>query len=308
MSPETDTRWQPTFVIAGAARAGSTALSETLRAHPDVWLTQPKEPHYLAFAGEEPAFSGPGDAETINRVAVTDPAAYRELYRGGETRAARGDASVSTLYYADVAGPRLKELNPEAKVVLVLRDPVDRAFSSHQYLRNRGFEPEPDFLTAVADEPRRIEQGWHHLWHYTAMSRYADDVERLREVMGADQVGIWWYDDMVAPESGAVEEVHRFLGLDPAAGAEAMSRVNASGRERSAAAAGAMHAASRSRVLRSVVKTVVPFGVRERIRNLNLKQSDTPRPVRTALLPVLGPDLDRLEQVIGREVPGHWRR
>ena len=300
--------WEPTFVIAGAARAGTTALSEALRAHPDVWLTQPKEPHYLAFAGETPAFTGPGDAETVNRVAVTDPSAYRELFRGGESRAARGDASVSTLYYASVAGPRLKELNPGARVVLVLRDPVDRAFSSHQYLRNRGFEPEPDFLTAVAEEPRRVEQGWHHLWHYTAMSRYAEDVERLREVMGADNVGIWWYDDMVAAGSGAIDDVHHFLGLDPAAGSDEMTRVNASGRERSAAAAGMMHAASRSRALRTVVKAVVPFGLRERIRSLNLTPSDTPRPVRAALLPALGPDLDRLEQVIGREVPRRWRQ
>ena len=91
------------------------------------------------MAGETAAFSGPGDAETINRVAVTDPAAYRELFRGAESFAARGDASVSTLYYSAKAAPRLKALNPDARVILVLRDPVDRAFSSHQYLRNRGF-------------------------------------------------------------------------------------------------------------------------------------------------------------------------
>jgi len=300
--------WEPTFVIAGAARAGSTALSETLRAHTDVWLTQPKEPHYLAMAGETAAFSGPGDAETINRVAVTDPAAYRELFRGAESFAARGDASVSTLYYSAKAAPRLKALNPDARVILVLRDPVDRAFSSHQYLRNRGFEPEPDFLAAVAEEPRRIEQGWHHLWHYTGMSRYADDVQRLREQMGPDNVGIWWYDDVTDPGSGALEDIHAFLGLEPATGDDGMARVNASGQERSAAAAGMMHAASRSRALRTMVKSVVPFGVREKVRNLNLKQSATPRAVRAALLPVLGPDLDRLEQVTGREVPRGWRQ
>jgi hypothetical protein len=299
--------WQPTFVIAGAARAGTTALSEALRAHPDVWLTQPKEPHYLALAGTSPAFTGPGDAETINRAAVTDATAYRELFSGGESFAARGDASVSTLYYASTAGPRLKELNPEARVVLVLRDPVDRAFSSHQYLRNRGFEPEPDFLTSVAEEPRRIEQGWHHLWHYTAMSRYADDVERLREVMGAENVGIWWYDDVVTPDSGTIEEIQGFIGLEPVVGPQALTRVNASGQERSAAAAGMMHAASRSRLLRSTVKAVVPFSIRERIRGLNLSRSETPRSVRSALLPVLEPDLARLERVIGREVPRHWR-
>lgn len=300
--------WQPTFVVAGAARAGTTALSEALRAHPDVWLTQPKEPHYLALAGATPTFSGPGDAETINRVAVTDAAAYRELFRGGESFAARGDASVSTLYYASTAAPRLHDLNPEARVVLVLRDPVDRAFSSHQYLRNRGFEPEEDFLAAVAEEPRRIEQGWHHLWHYTGMSRYAEDVERLRAVMGPDNVGIWWYDDMVTPESGAIEEIQSFLGLQPAVGADGLTRVNASGKERSAAAAGVMHAASRSRVLRSTVKAVVPFGVRERIRSLNLSRSETPKALRAALLPVLEPDLTRLEQVIGREAPRHWHQ
>ena len=69
----------PQFLVIGAARSGTTALYQYLAEHPRLFLTEPKEPHYFALAGSAPAFTGPGDRPTINRLAVTDPAAYPEL-------------------------------------------------------------------------------------------------------------------------------------------------------------------------------------------------------------------------------------
>ncbi len=294
----------PTFVVAGAARAGSTAVIEALRKHPDVFVTQPKEPHYFAFAGQDVAFTGPDDDTTINRVAVTDEDRFRALFPT-EGYVALGEGSVSTLYYHDDAVPRLVKLCPDVRVVLVLREPVARAYSSHQYLLNRGSEPEPDFLAAVALEARRVEQGWHHLWHYTAMSRYADGVAHLVRTLGRDQVRVWWYDELDSEPARVVGEMQAHIGVRPFA-AEA-DRVNSSGAPKRAWMQNAMQTAARRPALRTAVKAVVPFRVRERIRNANLSRSDVPAEVRAALAQTFSAELTALEDVLGRKVPASWR-
>jgi hypothetical protein len=298
-------RRYPDFVFAGAARSGSTAVVESLRRRDEVFVTQPKEPHYLALADSGAAFTGPGDEITINAKAVTDQAAYEELFRGAPSGALTGEGSVSTLYYSAQAAPRLKSLNPDVRVVVVLREPVARAYSSHQYLVNRGFEPEPDFLAAVALEDERISAGWHHLWHYTAMSRYADDMARLLEHFPSTRV--WWYDDLMRDEESTLAEIHEFIGLSRPTTQLSVGRVNASGAPRRPWLQTAMQVASRSAALRRVVKAVVPFDARERLRGSNLAVNDVPHDVRRALAPRFAADLDRLGSVLGRPVPAEWR-
>ena len=293
--------------MAGAGRAGSTAVVETLRRRSDVFVTQPKEPHFLALAEIGPVFTGPGDDATINKVLVHEIDAYQSLYRDAPEQALRGEGSVSTLYYADRAAPRLRELNPEAKVVVVLRDPVARAYSSHQYLVNRGYEHVTDFLQAVALEEERRAAGWHHLWHYTAMSRYSGSVELMMKTFpGA--VRVWWYDDLMADELGTMAQIQGFLGLERPEEVLSAGRVNASGTPRRRWQYHAMQAASRNATLRRAVRGVVPFAVRERIRSSNLASNEAPPAVREHLGPVFRDDLARLQSVIGRPIPASWGR
>lgn len=298
----------PTFVIAGAARAGSTALAEKLRAHPQIWMTTPKEPHYLALAGPRPAFTGPGDEVTINTRAVVDEHAYRALFSGaGPQHRMRGDASVSTLYYHEAAAARLHALNPEARIVVSLRDPVDRAYSSHQYLLNRGYETETDFRRALAAEPERIRLGWHHLWHYAGMSHYAASVHHFQQVFGAERVLVTFYDELETAPARVVDRITAFLGVDPVPedGAE-VSRVNASGQPRSRLVASAMQAAGRHRVTRAAVRTVVPFAVRERIRNANLRRSGLDATERAEVRERFAEDQARLAAILDRPLPPSW--
>lgn len=295
----------PDFVFAGAARSGSTAVIESLRRRPDVFVTEPKEPHYLALAGSGAAFTGPGDDLTINSRAVVSAEPYRELFAAAPMGALTGEGSVSTLYYAEQAAPRLRSLNPDVRVVVILREPVSRAYSSHQYLVNRGFENVPDFLEAVQREEERIDSGWHHLWHYTTMSRYADDLACLMEQLPATRV--WWYDDLMRDEETTLAEIHEFVGL-PLTGSElSVGRVNVSGAPRRRWLQSAMQGASRSAPLRRAARAVLPFDARERLRRSNLAVNDVPVEVKRALAPRFREDLDRLQSTLGRPVPSRWR-
>lgn len=298
----------PDFVVAGAARAGSTAVVESLRRRPDVFITQPKEPHYLALGDVGPVFTGPGDDATINKAIVSDRRSYEQLFATAPAGTLTGEGSVSTLYYHEKAALRLLELNPAARVVIVLREPVSRAYSSHQYLVNRGLEPEPDFRQAVALEDERITAGWHHLWHYTSMSRYADAVDHFLRSFPQGGVRTWWYDDLIAHEERTLAEMHSFLGLAPATAELSAGRVNASGTPRRPWLQSGIQVAARSAVLRRAVKTVVPFGVRERIRASNLAATDVPTNVSREMSTLFRDDIARLEQVLGQPVPARWLR
>ena len=112
-----------------------------------MFVTQPKEPHYFALHGTTPAFTAPGDDATINRVAVTDRHAYLALFPPEHDFIAYGDGSVSTLYYHERAIPEILATCPDVRVVVMLREPVARAYSAFQYLAARGFEPQRSSLT-----------------------------------------------------------------------------------------------------------------------------------------------------------------
>lgn len=294
----------PNFLVAGAARSGTTGLVEGLRTHPRVFVTSPKEPHYFALHGQVVDFRGPGDAATINQVAVTDRTRYLDLYPRQHDFLALGDGSVSTLYYADHAVPEILSINREMRVVVMVREPVDRAYSSYLYLRARGFEPCEDFLAAVADEPRRQRDNWHHLWHYTAMSHYARDVRTLQLALGTDRVGVFFYDDMVADYEGTVRAVLRFLGLPPhAEEALGVPRVNVSGVPRVPAVQRVIWWTTRNEVLRRSVKRMTSFHFRERIRRNTLRSSTVPAAARVELEPRFADDLSELAALVPGEQP-----
>ena len=293
----------PTFLSVGGARCGTTGLVEGLRRHPNVFITDPKEPHYFALHGSGAHFTAPGDAHTINRVAVTDRDAYVALYDGasapGSAYLALGEGSVSTMYYHEEALPEVLAVNPEMKLVALLREPVDRAFSAYGYMRARGLEPVEDFLEAVALEDERREAGWHHIWHYTAMSRYAEAVAHLQKQFPAEQLGIWFYDDLEADYEATVGEVLAFLGVPPLdADAEMVPRVNVSGEPRSALLhKGIAWATSNARV-RSTVKGLTSYRLREAVRRRVVQSNGVPTAARQQLEPLFTEDLARLRELL----------
>lgn len=289
----------PTFLVAGGARCGTTGLVEGLRSHPRVFVTDPKEPHYFALHRTGAAFTAPGDAHTINRVAVTDRDAYLALYPNHDDYLALGDGSVSTMYYHEEALAEVLAMNPAMKLVVLLREPVERAYSAHQYMRARGLEPVADFLEAVAQEDERHAAGWHHIWHYTAMSRYADAVAAIQAALPPEQLGIWFYDDLNANYEGTVSEVLRFLGVPAFYGeGSGVPRVNISGRPRYKPVHAVLRWATANATIRTAVKRSTSYRFRERVRRRVLSSDSLPPGAREGLAPVFEPDLARLRTLL----------
>jgi hypothetical protein len=290
----------PTFFIIGAARCGTTAIATALGDRPDVFITKPKEPHFLAFEGETLGFTGPGDELGMNRDAVTDPDAYLELYRGSDAAAARGDASVSTLYYPERSIEVIQRRFPDAHLVVALRDPVERAYSAFQYLRARGVEPLDDFGAALEAEPERIAAGWHHLWHYEGMGHYATQLAPFVETFGRDRLHVVDHDDLAADLAGTVGAIDRFLGLSPRQRPPSTTPVNVSGEHRLWLTA-ALNSAIESRPwLKDAIRRAVPFRMRELVRRSVLVRGSMDGTVQQHLGERYRDDLAALPAIVGR--------
>ncbi len=289
----------PNFLVVGAGRSGTTGLVEGLRTHPSVFVTEPKEPHFFALHDRAVEFAGPGDAATINRVAVTDRDSYLSLFHPEGSYACLGDGSVSTMYYHERSIPAIVSMNPQMRIVVMLREPVDRAYSSFQYMGARGFETSDTFLDAVDAEQTRREHNWHHLWHYTAMSRYAESLAAFLSQFGDDQVGVWFYDDLQRDYEATVQEVLRFIGAPPVEGeATGVPRVNISGTPRSAAAHRVIWAATRNERVRSTLKRLTSYRVREYVRRVTLRSDAVDATTRATLAPRYAEDLRQLAALL----------
>jgi hypothetical protein len=204
----------PDFVIAGAPKAGTTALHAALATHPGLYLSPVKEPKYFLTDGRPPPRSGqrgPGDAHSA-REWIWRRAEYLALFAAAPDGAVTGESTPFYLYDR-AAQARLAADVPGVRVIAVVRDPVDRAYSNWVHLRADGLEPEADFRTAVRQEEQRIARGWAPFWHYRGLSRYGEQLRDLYGRLPREQVLVLRYRQLVDTPRDTLDRVSRFLGV-----------------------------------------------------------------------------------------------
>ncbi|MGY1685503.1 sulfotransferase family protein [Geodermatophilus sp. SYSU D00867] len=212
----TDADRLPQFVLAGAPKAGTTALHAALATHPGLYLSPVKEPKYYLTDGGPPPRSGqrgPGDAHSA-REWVWRRADYLRLFDGAPPGTVRGESTPFYLYDR-AAHRRLAADVPGVRVVAIVRDPVDRAWSNWVHLRADGLEPEADFATAVEREESRAAAGWAPFWHYRGLGRYGEQLRDLYSVLPREQVLLLRYRQLVDSPRETLDRVSAFLGVEP---------------------------------------------------------------------------------------------
>src|SRR5580765_3646808 len=118
----------PNFLIIGAGKSGTTALYEYLKQHPQVYMSPVKEPRFFAFEGESVNFGGPwGERLNPEVMAFNSIASYSALFEDVEDETAIGEASPIYLWAAKAAA-RIHRRVPDARLIAILRDPVERAY------------------------------------------------------------------------------------------------------------------------------------------------------------------------------------
>jgi hypothetical protein len=257
----------PDFFIVGHAKSGTTALYEMLRRHPQIYMPDAKEPWFLA--SDMAARFQPRRAGEMPRTLEQ----YLSLFAAAAPSQLAGEASSSYLWSATAAG-RIAELQPDARIIAILREPASFLRSLHLQLLQTHVESEKDFRRAMSlegerREGRSIPPSSHRpqLLQYADHVRYAEQLSRYREAFGAEQMQVLIYDDFRSDNEATVRSVMRFLDVD-ADRPLAVLDANPSILLRSQRLDTAVHAftvgrgGAASRAARATVKAVLPRRLR----------------------------------------------
>jgi hypothetical protein len=284
----------PNTFIVGAAKAATTSLYHYLSLHPDVFMSPVKEPNFFAGFSTDARYR-----RTITR--ITSEEAYAGLFAGAGQQRVIGEASTSYLWDAGSA-ERIRQRVPDARIIIVLRDPIQRAFS-HYLMDVRDGYQEKDFYDAVVEDYRIPGKTWGgspgHL--YVELGLYAAQVERYLKAFGAGgQVHVILFENLRRDFRQVMQDLATFLGIaaEPLLQQDASEARNAYAEPKNAMALGVL----RQQWLRRAAQRMVPARLRRAVRDTLLlaekeKPALDPRAVRF-LADIYRPDLARLGEML----------
>ena len=210
----------PNFFLIGAPKAGTTSLYHYLDQHPDIYLSRLKEPTYFAPEAVQPSAAEESELrawiagpmlEKREHGTVRDWADYVQLFRHARSEKAIGEGSVA--YLGSTTAPaRIKEFNPAARVLVILRNPVDLLFSYYKWAH--GFDrTNGSFRQWIEDERKadaKRDAPGGRMW----TGRYATHLRRWFEHFPREQVHVILFDDYLQSPAAELQSVFDFLRVD----------------------------------------------------------------------------------------------
>jgi hypothetical protein len=283
----------PNFLVIGANKAGTTSLHRYLGEHPDVFVSAVKEPSYFAVAGAPARAERDLDpAERRSRaLMVQTEAEYRALFDAVDGERAIGEAS--TAYLSSTRAPeRIAAAIPDAKLIAVLRQPAERAFSAYAMHVSWGVEPLsfPDAIAAeLADD--RVGGLWRH---YLPSGFYARHLQRYLAVFPAEQLRVGLSEDLGRDPQAFVGDLFEFLDVDPTFAPDITSR----------------HHVTRApspldrvpRRLRRATHRLIPARARRTVRTRTSRLLEFPTATREQLNELYRDDILLTQALIGRDL------
>lgn len=290
----------PDFLVIGTAKSGTTSLYRYLKSHPQIYLSPIKEPKYFVYSDTRPVFAGPHRNFRI----VWKIEDYRRLFEARTTELVAGEMSPQYLY-CECSPGAIRKLIPKAKLIAILRNPADRAYSHFCHNRRDGIEPLADFDAALAAEDERIAQAWGITFHYRHRGYYARQLKRFLEMFPREQLLILVYDDMVADCPGLLKRICAFLGVDESRSFDTTEWDNVTrGIPRGRLTRRALRSAGPAAAL---MRAILPARMRASLYHtistviMNPKPGFEPR-VREQLVSQFKPDILELQKIIDRDL------
>ncbi len=189
------------FLICGAQKAGTSALASYLDEHPEICLADAKELHFF-------------DNEDLFQSVFLDYAMYHCAFNPKPSHKLLGEATPIYMYWY-TAPRRMWEYNPNLKLIVILRNPITRAYSHWNMQRSRGIEP-LSFWEAIQREKERCREALpyqHRLYSYVDRGFYSEQLRRLWFYFPRDQVLVLRAEELRKSPLGSLEKVCGFLGI-----------------------------------------------------------------------------------------------
>ncbi len=292
----------PNLLIIGAAKAGTTTLYDLLIGHKNVYMSFVKEPMF--FSRDDYFQRGLGwYAETF--------------FAESEAYPIRGEATPHYLYWADKVAPRIRESLPDhqIKFIVILRDPVDRAYSWYWNMIKEG-EENLSFEGALAQEPHRFKNDSEELrskgsmrYGYRKGGMYASQVKEFLKVFPREHFYFLLQEDLISPQSKALISLYNFLGLPAINSGDMVTKKNPSTLPYSRSLQGWLRNQSR---IKDAAKRLLPFRFR-----YSLKKYVMDKNIRSFVYPVMNAqtreelrgkfadEIKELQALLGRDL-SHW--
>lgn len=282
----------PSFLVVGAGKAGTTSLYNLLSQHPQVYMPEIKETNFFGWDADRPGERLWPSSER-NVFPVRDLEGYRELFSNVKGYRAAGEAS--PLYLESRLAPaRIRETVPDVRLIVTLRDPVERAYSGFKMKVQNGFETR-SVSDAFSLEEHRVQAGFYH----RMLKRYFDLFPR-------EQIMVLIFEEWRSDMVGCLSKVFEFIDVDPAFQVDLRVDRNESGVPKSRL----VQRLISSGRLRSAIDPMLPEAVRALARRLarrNLVPAPPlPADVRDELISLYRPDVEALERLIERRLAPPW--
>jgi len=207
----------PDFFIVGHPKCGTTAMYKMLSGHPQIFMPENKEPRYFATDMRSRYYEDRmgGEQHTLHTLE-----GYLNLFAAARADQRVGEAS-ATYLISKAAAAGIAELQPQARVIAILREPASFLRTFHLQMVSSGMETERDFARALAleDDRRRgaqIPKGAHRpeMLHYSDHARYAEQLRRYHDVFPREQVLVLVFEEYKRDNDGTLAQVLRFLDVD----------------------------------------------------------------------------------------------
>lgn len=298
---------KPNFFIVGVQKCGTTAIYTYLDAHPDIFMSPVKEPHF--FGSDDTSMRLMQYRGDINQ--------YLALFKDATTERAIGEASPSYLL-SQVAAQEIYDFNPDSRIIIMLRSPIDLIYSMYHHARFMGDEPMGSFEGAILPE---LKKGWaahtNRTYSYLKIAVNSERIQRYLDVFPREQVKIILFDDFKSNLPSVYQDTLNFLGVDEQFVPE-FTIVNASKQIRSERLQKFLEATHltpshiRDASWFVAISKLLPASLHMRLIDVgkrlyaqDARYPDIPIELRTQLITYFQPEVEALSHMLNRDL-SHW--
>lgn len=208
---------KPNLFIVGQPKSGTTALHQFLGQHPEIYMSSIKEPHFFCADFHLESDRAYGKQRFYD---FRSESAYLQLFSKAKNVKIAGESSTNYLY-SQVAAEKIYNFNPDAKIIIVLREPAQFLYSLHSHYVKFTEENEPDFLTALALETKRQQEEAlsprvtsPSYLYYSQRVQYYQQLKRYRDRFKPEQIKVIIFEEFKSANERIFSEILEFLGVE----------------------------------------------------------------------------------------------
>lgn len=291
---------KPSFLVVGAAKSGTTSLDGYLKQHPDIFLPGIKESRYFSNVVDK-NINPFTNQEHVN--IISSPKKYYDLFKNSTAKAI-GDISPDYLYYYEESIKKIKnELGEDTKIIIILRNPIERAYSNYLHLR-RDDLTEKSFQEVINMESTWGSNIWYGFknissgYYYDAVKSYIDNFKNVKVIL---------FEEFIKNPEECISDITKFIEIDEYFKYKKPGFTNKTGIPKSKF----LNNISKGKIpLKTIIKPIVfkifsrnkIQSILQNIRNNNLNKPKLEESIKIQLIKIYSNDIEKLEKLLNKDL------